>query len=277
MSRGDLEARPDIGLERVAGPVAPLLDRLTRLGFLAKGLATILVGVLALRHALGQGGRLTGQGGAIRTLRDQPFGRVALLALVIGLGGYALWMFVSAFVDPERKGTRLTGIAERVGFLVTGIGYSALAYGALRLWLGEAGSGPDLDDLAASVLTPVFGRWLVGLAGVAVMTAGVLQIRLGITAGFRNRIRKDLARIWRASTVISGRLGYMALGVLSLLVGASLVRVALEYDASEAGGWDQALGLLSTLGQGTWVLGAAAVGLILYGLLFVLLAWAREL
>jgi hypothetical protein len=273
----DINRKADAGLERVAGQAAPVLDRLTRLGFGAKGLLTILVGVLALRHALGRGDPLTGQGGAIRTLREQPFGLVALVVLAAGLSAYALWMFVAAFVDPERKGTRVSGIAERVAFVVTGIGYAALAYGTLGLLLGTGGRGAGLDDLAAGVLTPVLGRVLVGLAGVAVITAGVLQIRLGITAGFRESLRSDLSAFWRTVTVISGRFGYMALGVLSLLVGASLVRVALEYDPSEAGGWDEALGLLSGLGQGTWFLGAAAVGLILYGMYFVLLVRVRNL
>jgi hypothetical protein len=271
------EGKPHAGLQRVAGQVAPMLDRVTRLGFGAKGLLTILVGVLALRHAAGRGGQLTGQGGAIRTLRDQPFGLVALVVLAAGLSAYALWMFVAALVDPERKGTRVSGIAERVGFVVTGIGYAALAYGAASLLLGRGRPGAGLDDLAASVLTPVFGRWLVGLAGAAVMTAGVLEVRLGITAGFRENLRAGLSAVWRTITVVSGRCGYMALGVLSLLVGASLVRVAVEYDPSQAGGWDEALGLLSGLGEGTWVLGAAAVGLILYGVYFVLLVGDRDL
>ena len=174
----------EAGLDRVAGDAAPVLDRVTRLGFATKGLLTVIVGVLALRHALGQGGRLTGQEGAIRTLRDQPFGTVALVVLTVGLSGYALWMFVSAFVDLQGKGTSVTAIAERLSFFVTGIGYAALAYGTLRLLLGDGGAGTGLDDLAARVLTPVVGRWLVGLAGATVITAGVLQIRLGLTAGF---------------------------------------------------------------------------------------------
>jgi len=74
----------DTGLERVAGDAAPVLDRVTRLGFATKGLLTILVGVLALRYALGRGGRLTGQEGAIRALLDQPFGQVALVVLTVG-------------------------------------------------------------------------------------------------------------------------------------------------------------------------------------------------
>ena len=267
----------DAGLERVAGDAAPVLDRVTRLGFATKGLLTILVGVLALRHALGQGGRLTGQEGVIRSLRDQPFGQVALVVLTVGLSAYALWMFVSAFVDPQGKGTRIVGIVERVSFFVTGIGSATLAFGSLNLLLGKGGVRTGLDDLAAGVLTPFFGRWLVGLAGAAVVIAGILQMRLGVTAGFRHDLRRDLSPWWRRITIVSGRFGYIALGPLSLLVGSSLVRVAVEYDPSEAGGWDEALGLLSRFGEGTWALGVAAVGLILYGLYFVLLVRARAL
>jgi hypothetical protein len=186
-------------------------------------------------------------------------------------------MFVSAFVDLQGKGTRVTGIAERAAFFVTGIGYSALAFAALQLMLGAGGAGTDLDDLVARVLTPVVGRWLLGLAGATVITAGIFQMRLGLIAGFRHDLRRDLPSWLRAITIVSGRVGYMALGVLSLLVGTSLVRVALEYDPSEAGGWDEALGLLAGFGEGAWALGAAAVGLILYGVYFVLLARVREL
>ncbi len=265
------------GLERVAGGAAPFLDRVTRLGFATKGLLTILVGALALRHALGRGGALTGQEGAIRALRDHPLGRWAMIVLCVGLAAYALWMFVAATADPERKGTSVTGVAERLAFVATGIGYALLAYAALNLLLGNGGSGEDLDDIAASVLTPVFGRWLVGLVGAIVMTAGLLQVRLGVTAGFREQLRRDLSRAVRTITIVSGRLGYMALGVLSLLVGLSLVRVALEYDPSEAGGWDEALGLLAGVGEGGWALIAAAIGLMLYGVYFVLLVKAKAL
>jgi hypothetical protein len=46
-------------------------------------------------------------------------------------------MFVAAFVDPERKGESFQGIAERLGFFVTGIGYTLLALTAVNLLLGD--------------------------------------------------------------------------------------------------------------------------------------------
>lgn len=268
----------DTQLERVAGGAAPVLGRLTRFGFGAKGLVTVLVGVLALRYALGRGGEITGQEGAVESVLGQPFGRVVLAVLGAGLAAYAGWMFVAALVDPERKGAGFQGIAERVGFFATGVTYALLAWASGKLLLGtDDGGGMDLDDIAASLLTPRAGRVLVGLVGATVMTAGVLQLKLGITGRFRDSLRKDLSRRERILLTVTGALGYVTLGVLSLMVGYSLVQVAVQYDPSEAGGWDQALGLLSRLGEGRRLLGGAAVGLMLYGLYFMLLVKYRKL
>jgi hypothetical protein len=268
----------DVRLERAAGGIAPAISRLTRFGFGTKGVVTVLVGTMALRYALGVGGRITGQEGAIQWVIGQPFGRILLAVLAVGLAGYGFWMFVAAIADPERKGSGLSAVAERIGFFVTGVGYALLAYAAVNLLLRrKGGGGMELDALAATVLTPRVGRWLVGLVGAIVMTAGVLQLRLGITGRFRRSLRAHLSKLERVITTVSGSLGYVTLGILSLIVGYSLVRVAVDYDPSEAGGWDEALRLLSGLNEGRWLLGAVAVGLIFYGVYFVLLVRYREL
>ena len=169
-------------LQRATGPAAPALDVVTRVGFAAKGIVTILVGVLALRFALRRGGEITGQEGAVELVLGEPLGRLMLAVLAVGLAAYALSMFVAAFVDPERKGESFQGIAERLGFFVTGIGYTLLALTAFKLLLGRRGGGGlDLQHVLATVLTPHVGRALVGLVGLIVMTAGVLQLRLAIT------------------------------------------------------------------------------------------------
>jgi hypothetical protein len=268
----------DPQLERATGPAAPIIARLTRFGFGTKGMVTVIVGVLALRYALGSGGEITGQEGAIESLVGKPFGRITLAVLGAGLAAYALWMFLAALIDPEGKGTGFAGIAERVGFFATGIGYALLAVVPAKLLLGRSGGdGAGLDDIAATLLTPHAGRFLVGLVGAIVMTAGILQLRLGLTGRYRDSLRSGLSRAARWATIVTGTLGYVTLGVLSLMVGYSLVQVAVEYDPSEASGWDEALWLLSGLGEGRWLLGLVAVGLILYGLYFVLMVPYRRL
>lgn len=266
-------------LQRATGPAAPVLDVVTRIGFGAKGIVTILVGVLALRFALRRGGEITGQEGAVELVLREPFGRLMLAVLAAGLASYALWMFVAAFVDPERKGESFQAIAERLGFFATGIGYSLLAWTAFNLLLGRrpGGGGLDLQHVIATVLTPHVGRVLVGLAGLIVMTAGVLQLRLGITGRFRHLLQTGRSRVARLVTSVSGRVGYVTLGSLSLIAGWSLVEVTVEYDPSEASGWSEALWLISGMSRGRWLLAAAALGLICYGLYFVLQVRYRRL
>ena len=265
-------------LEEATGDAAPVIDRFARFGFAAKGVVSILIGTLALRYALGWGGGVTGPRGAIERLLDEPLGHLTIGVLAAGLTAYALWMFVEAIIDPERKGAGFQGLAERIAFFVTGVGYCLLAWAAVNLLLGRYGTGgTGLDDLAATVLTPRVGRWFIALVGGIVMTAGFLQFRLGLSARFRNILRQDLSKAARLAIIASGSMGYVALGVLSLLVGYSLVEVAVRYDPSEAGGWGEALWLLTTMVEGRWLLGLVSLGLIFYGLYFVLLMRYRAL
>ncbi len=265
-------------LEEATGDAAPVIDRFARFGFAAKGVVTILIGTLALRYALGWGGGVTGPKGAIERLLDEPFGHLIIGVLATGLAAYALWMFVEAIIDPEQKGAGFQGLAERVAFFVTGVGYCLLAWASVNLLLGRNGAGGmDLDGLAATVLTPRVGRWFIGLVGGIVMTAGLLQLRLGVTGRFRHILRQSLSKAERLVTIAIGCMGYLTLGLLSLMVGYSLVEVAVRYDPSEAGGWDEALWLLTTMVEGRWLLGVVAAGLIFYGLYFVLLMRYRAL
>ena len=237
----------------------------------------MLVGGLALRYALRKGGEITGQEGAVESVLKEPFGQWLLAVLAAGLVGYAIWMFVAAVLDPERKGRSFQGIAERLGFFITGIGYTLLAFGAFKLLVGRTGGGLNLKELLATVLTPHVGRVLVGLAGVVVMTAGVFQLRLAITRRFRQFLTSGMSRLARLVTVVSGTVGYVTLGIFSLITGWSLVQVAVQYDPSEVREWSDALWLLSSVGRGRLLLGVVAFGLICYGLFFVLQVRYRRL
>ena len=72
---------------------------LSRAGFVARALIYGIIGVLALKLALGHGGKLTNQQGALHTVANQPFGKLLLTLVAIGLGGYSLWRLVRAGSD----------------------------------------------------------------------------------------------------------------------------------------------------------------------------------
>jgi Domain of Unknown Function (DUF1206) len=256
----------------------PIIDRVARLGFLANGVVVLIVGALALRFVLGFGQGLAGPEQALASLPRQPFGRTTLALLSLGLWAYAFWKLVQAIVDPEHKGTSFVGMMERVGFGFTALAYMTLGMVGFHLLRGDqVGGATGPEELAAKILAPHFGRWVVGLFGGIIVLAGVLQVRMGVTARFRHTLAlQRMSRTEVIAVLVLGCMGYLGLGIVSLVIGYFLIRVALLYDPESAGGWQEALALLGSLDPGRWVLGAVAAGVVSYGLFFVMLVRYRR-
>jgi len=247
----------------------PWVKALGRAGYAAKATVYALIGGLALQLALGGAGRTTDSRGAIATLGRAPLGKALVLVLAVGLAGMALWMFVEAVGDPDRRRrSGLLAAASRVGEVVAGLGYVALAYAAVRLAFG-GGARPSGDAAARSwtarALQLPAGRWIV-LAGAAiVLVVGVRQIRTGLTRGFLETL--DLAaaggrvRRWAAPLGVAG---LSAQGAVFALVGVFFAVAALRHDAREATGFDGALAAIARQPAGMALLGAVALGLLAY-------------
>src|SRR5829696_8195367 len=77
---------------------APQFEWLARAELVARGVVYAVIGILALKLALGDGGKATNQQGALKTIAGQPFGKALLIVMAIGLFGYALWRLVRAAV-----------------------------------------------------------------------------------------------------------------------------------------------------------------------------------
>jgi hypothetical protein len=79
------------------------VERLARLGYTAKGIVYAIIGVLAVKAALGTGGKTTDQKGALGEIATQPFGKFLLVLMALGLIGYVIWRFVEAVQDPRTQ------------------------------------------------------------------------------------------------------------------------------------------------------------------------------
>lgn len=253
-------------------------DRAVRIGFLGKGLVAAVVGGVALRLAVGEPASLVGPEGALLQFVGHPLGRVTLAFLALSLWAHAAWKLAQAVVDPEQKGRGVTASAERIAFGFAALGYAALGVAAARLSLGGMpGSAGGLDELAAGVLGATLGRWLLGAAGAVVLVMGLLQVRLGLAAGFRHIFPLDrMSRPARLIVLSLGRAGYVSLGIISGLIGYFLLRVAVFVNPDLAGGWREALGFLAAFGETRWTLGLVAAGLLCYGVYFMLQARYRR-
>jgi Domain of Unknown Function (DUF1206) len=262
----------------VATEASPIIDRIARLGLLANGVVVLIVGAFALRFVLGFGQGLAGPEDALASLPRQPFGRITLALLSLGLWAYAVWKLVQAIVDPEHKGTSFVGMMERVGFGFTALAYMTLGVVGVQLLLGaQVGGATAPEELAAKILAPHLGRSVVGLLGGIIVLAGVLQVRMGMTAKFRHTLALErMSRTEVIAVLVLGCMGYLALGIVSIVIGYFLIRVALLYNPAVAGGWQEALVLLGTLDPGRWALGAVAAGVVSYGLFFAMLVRYRR-
>ncbi|HET8652537.1 MAG TPA: DUF1206 domain-containing protein [Gaiellaceae bacterium] len=256
---------------------------LARIGLVAKGVSYGIVGVLAVKLALGDGGKATSRNGALATIADEPLGEVLLIVLAMGFASYAIWRFVQAFAEREdeddAKGEAKKW-GKRAGYVGRGAIYTGLTYTTVKL-LTTSSAGESQNEQArqstATVLDWPAGRWLVGLVGVAIAGAGAWNVYRGLARKFEKRWRtgqmSETERTWGAR---AGIVGHLARGVVFGLIGVFLTKAAIEYDPQDAIGLDGALQKLANTGYGPYLLGATAIGLICYGVFCLVDARYRD-
>jgi hypothetical protein len=244
---------------------SPWVKVAARVGLVAKGVSYVLIGALALRVAFGVGGQTEDRQGILRQLADESFGTVALVLLALGFGCYALWRFISAAFegDPTDKGD-LAGKGEHV---ISGVIYAISAYAAVSLLTGSGSGGGNEDQETARVLEWPGGRFIVGAVGLGLIGYGLWNAYKGQSEKFRKHLREhEMQHNVAPWAIRAGVVGYIARGVVFVIVGFFLGKAAVEYDPQEAVGIDGALSKLADQTYGTWLLGLTAAGLVAYGL-----------
>ena len=250
-----------------ARDVAPWVARLARVGYAAKALLYVTIGILAAEAAFGVGGRKTDTEGALRLVHGMTFGRVMLIVVAAGLLGYALWRVVEAIVDPNGRGAGPKGLAVRAGFALRGLFHGALGIGALRLAYNEksGGSRDQARGWTAFVLEMPGGELLVWLGAGGVVGYGVYQLYRAYAAKLGRQLDlSGLSRQTYAWVVGISRFGIAARGIIFCLIGFFLGRAAARHDAGHVGGIRESLAMLERIGR--WPFAAVALGLIAYGM-----------
>lgn len=255
----------------------PWVEPLARLGYAARGVVYALVGILAIQTAFGaRGNQRTDTRSALQWVAEQSTALLWLLAL--GLFGYALWRVVQGVLDPENKGTDFKGLAVRAGMVASGLIYGSLALAAVRIASGSRDAGGGTQGWTADLMTRPFGRWLVAIAGIAVLVSAFVQLRDGWTEKFRKHLKEqEMDANERQLAVKTGKLGLIARGIVFLLSGWFLIRAALQFNPAEARGLGGALETLASQPAGAWLLGLVALGLIAFGAYSILLARYRRI
>lgn len=256
-----------------------LFEVMTRIGYAARGLIYITMGLLAVQVALGRGGSLTSPQGAIAAIGRQPAGMVLLWIILIGLVSYSLWGIVRAVFDPLHKGTDTKGILARLGFLVSAFGYAILVMPTYGYITGssQSASGAQTQISISSIMAMPLGRWAIGILGLIVLAGGLYQIYLGFSAGFDRQFKTYALTPKEAKLATDvGRFGTAARGVVLAIVGMLIMWAAYQANPGQPVGMDTALAALLHQPYGIWLLGIVAVGLIAFGFYSMMSAlWFR--
>ena len=259
----------------------PWIAPLARMGYAAKGIVYLMIGVMSALFAMGKRSEPADFSAVLLQVFRQPFGEVLLAALTVGLFGFGLWCLIQAIMDTEDKGTTLFGIVARMFYAGVGIVYWAVGWSAVRLLTRTStvrqGDQPEQELTARVFAISPFTRWLAIIVGLGFLGFGVYEIRRLYVEGFeilrpegRKEVIDDLAmRI--------GQIGITTRAVVFAIIGFFLIWSGITFDPTKVRGISGALRVVQQEPHGTWLLIATAMGLIAYGAYMLLLAWRRRI
>ena len=237
-------------------------------GFTAEAVIYGVIGVYALLLATGHGGGFLGATDAPRAVKRQPFGDLLLVLLGLGLACHALWRLVEAFGRrPESNAVVRAG--KRAGSIIGALVAAALAVTTFQHLVGR---GRPRGSWLHHVLRWDGGDRLVIALGVGVVAAGLAQVYVAYTQGFRRDVATHaMTAAQRRWLLPISRFGIAARGVVLVVAGGLLVLAGADTDARRANGTGAALWEI------TRQTGSALLLIVAAGGLYAALVRAQEL
>jgi hypothetical protein len=208
-------------------------QRLTRVGFAARGFLYILIAALVILT-----GRTEDLTGALNYL-GHGIGKLMLAVLAVGMAGYGVWRLSDAAFGMESGRHHSKAWAKRIGAGSSGAIYCWLAFKAALILLSKPPSGNEAKHHAAQALHISGGELLLYGAAAILAGAGIVQLYKAARASFLHHLDGDAAhRVWIEWL---GRIGYGARGIVFLTIALMLLRAGLDHRAGEAGNLADAL------------------------------------
>lgn len=242
------------------------------IGFIAKGLIYVVVGVLSLLAALNMGGESSGTNQALLFVKKQAFGQFLLMLLGVGLLCYSFWMFVRSIRDPENMGKDWMSVLMRIGIFITGLVYAFLAVLAFYHLFNASEDKPGeeyldiLGPTTVSILFIVVG--IILLAQAIIMVIGVFKG--GVMDQFNLEGHKGSYLIR-----LGGMFGFYSRAFIVFIIAYFFLRAGIYTDNHEIKGIADAFSFLDQSFTGKILMAFTAIGFISYGLFFILLSRYR--
>ncbi|HUQ67597.1 MAG TPA: DUF1206 domain-containing protein [Flavitalea sp.] len=242
------------------------MPMIARAGLIAKGVVYVLLGVFVLLSALHIRRQTSGSSktGALKALDDSIVGRWLLLFISVGLLCYSIWRFYEGYQSVKHLESKWEKAAR---YFFSGIIYLFVGYSAVKMFLRKyTDSGNSEQHFAATLLSKPFGQWLLGIAAMVIAAVGIYQVFYGIAGKYKNHVQKMSLHSAKAKLLLtSGIVGYVARGIVWLIISYLMLKAAIMKSATKAGATDKAFDFVETV-WGANYLALMAGGLIAYGL-----------
>ena len=245
-------------------------DRMARIGLSAKGIVYLILGALAFMAAFGinsQSGSKADQSGVFTLVKDWPGGVPMLLVLAAGLLCYSAWRFIQAF-HQKKDGSSKKKWGKSLRYAISALVYLSLAYTAIQMALyNKQDGGNSKQDWARQVMEQPFGQWLLAIAALILAGVGFYQCWYGLSGKYKKHVEENAVNSEVTSGLLkSAAIGYVARGVVWLVIAWLLFRAAFHANAKEAGDTGEAFQFIHSGTWGTLLLAAIGIGLIAYGI-----------
>ncbi|HEY0369992.1 MAG TPA: DUF1206 domain-containing protein [Chthoniobacterales bacterium] len=244
--------------------------RVGRIGYVAKGLVFICIGLISASAALGGNVGATDFRGVMQAILQQPFGGALLIVLIAGLVCYVLWLLLASFVNAGDVGNDAKGITARVRALFLAVIYSSIIAIAVKAFAGKTSGGGDdraAQSWTATALARPFGSTLVIVIGAAIMVGGLLECLRAYREKFAEQL--DLTGFSKTTQKWIVRFcafGFAARGVVFVVLGALVMQSGWQSDPTKARGMSGALDAVIAQPFGRSLFAVGAIGLAAYGI-----------
>jgi len=243
------------------------IENFARFGIVAKGVVYCLIGILTAMAAFGLRGKKAGKSDAFNLIYDQPFGKILLIIVALGLLGYVTWRFFQAFRDIDHKGNDTKAKFIRAGYAISAVIYLGLAFYAAKLAFmgpGGSGGGDSQQFIVSKILSYPAGEWIIGITGLITIGNAIRQIYKGASKKFMKNVQ-FLGSTHSDAYEKAGIAGYVARGVVLIIIGYFFLRGALHSNSKEIADTKDAFGFIENT-FGSFLMGVIALGLVCYGI-----------
>jgi hypothetical protein len=237
---------------------------MARAGYSARGIVFLLIAALALFSSFA-GGKADTQS-ALEAIVQQPFGRVWIGLIGLGLAGFVVWRLAQSLANADNQDEDWKGYAIRAALFGSAITYAGLAITSFTMALqmsGGGGSGGE-EGLAAWVMAQPFGRYLAGIIGIGFVVGGIITAMKGIKRTFGRYLELDTEK--NSPAVLISIYGLVARGAVFAIIGVFFVYAAFTVNPEQAGGTAEALAYVRELPFGGIIYAVVALGLAAFGL-----------